>query len=58
MFSFDKKKFRVNERIKKLGEEIANEFINPDTLHSDPLGSWTGTPADRCEKPTQDADDL
>ncbi len=58
MFSFDKKKFRVNERIKKLGEEIANEFINPDTLRSDPLGSWTGTPADRYEKPTQDADDL
>lgn len=58
MFSFDKKKCRVNERIKKLGEEIANEFINPDTLRTDPLGSWTGTPADRSEKPTQDADDL
>ena len=54
----DKKKPRVNERIRKLGEEIAKEFINPDTLHSDPLGSWTGTPADRGEKPTQDADDL
>lgn len=54
----DKKKVRVNERIKKLGEEIAKEFINPDTLHTDPLGSWTGTPADRSERPTQDADDL
>lgn len=54
----DKKKIRVNERIKKLGEEIAQEFINPDTLRLDPLGSWTGTPADRNDKPTQDADDL
>lgn len=54
----DKKKVRVNERIKKLGEEIAREFINPDTLHSDPLGSYTGNPADLDDKPTQDADDL
>lgn len=54
----DKKRVRVNERIKKLGEEIAREFINPDTLRCDPLGSWTGTPADPGEKPTQDADDL
>ncbi|MBQ7876722.1 MAG: hypothetical protein IJ316_05470 [Clostridia bacterium] len=54
----DKKKIRVNEKIKKLGEEIAREFINPDTLHTDPLGSWTGTPMDRDDKPTQDADDL
>ncbi|MBQ8540669.1 MAG: hypothetical protein IJ435_04250 [Clostridia bacterium] len=54
----DKKKPHINERIKKLGEEIAKEFINPDTLHTDPLGSWTGTPRDRDDKPTQDADDL
>ncbi len=58
MLSDNKKKIRVNERIKKLGEEIAREFINPDTLRTDPLGSWTGTPADRSERPTQDADDL
>lgn len=25
---------------------------------SDPLGSYTGTPENRFEKPTQDADDL
>ena len=54
----DKKKFRENEKIKKLGQEIAKEFINPDTLRSDPLGSWTGTPRDIGEKPEQDADDL
>ena len=26
--------------------------------HGDPLGSWTGVPADGDEDPTQDADDL
>lgn len=25
---------------------------------TDPQGSWTGVPADRFEKPVQDADDL
>ncbi len=25
---------------------------------SDPMGSYTGVPADRLEKPVQDADDL
>ncbi len=54
----DKKRIRVNEKIKKLGEEIAKEFINPDSLRSDPLGSWTGTPRDIGDIPTQDADDL
>lgn len=52
------KKRRVNERIKKLGEEIAQEFVTRDTIKSDPLGSWTGTPADKDDVPTQDADDL
>lgn len=54
----DKKKVRVNEKIKKLGEEIAKEFTTQDTAKFDPLGSWTGTPSDHDEKPTQDADDL
>ena len=54
----DKKKVRVNERIKKLGEEIAMEFVTRDSVKADPLGSWTGTPADINDKPTQDADDL
>ncbi len=26
--------------------------------HMDPLGSWTGNPADPYEQPVQDADDL
>ena len=52
------KKRRVNERIKKLGEEIAQEFVTRETIKTDPMGSWTGTPADPMETPTQDADDL
>lgn len=27
-------------------------------IETDPLGSWTGTPADEKEIPVQDADDL
>ena len=49
----DKKPF-----IKNLSEEIAEEFVEKDQLKTDPLGSWTGTPADENEVPTQDADDL
>ena len=29
-----------------------------DLLQTDPLGSYTGIPADPVEKPVQDADDL
>ena len=34
--------------------EIAKEQQSPN----DPLGSWTGVPADPFETPVQDADDL
>lgn len=36
--------------MKKKGKETENHF--------DPLGSWSGRPADPTEKPVQDADDL
>ena len=40
-------------------EEIALEFVSSDNLLTDPLGSYTGTPADEAgEVPTQDVDDL
>ena len=44
--------------IKNLSEEISEEFVEEDQLKTDPLGSWTGTPIDKDEIPTQDADDL
>lgn len=43
---------------KSLGTEISREFVNYDELKTDPLGSWTGTPRDKDDVPTQDADDL
>ncbi len=41
-----------------LSEEIAKEFVNLDEIKTDPLGSWTGSPKDKDDVPTQDADDL
>ena len=29
-----------------------------DGIDTDPLGSWTGVPKDRYDRPIQDADDL
>ena len=40
-------------------EEIALEFVSRDNVQTDPLGSYTGTPAEEAgEVPTQDVDDL
>ncbi len=52
------KRTNPDSRNKKLSEEISKEFVDKDELESDPLGSWTGTPSDRRDVPTQDADDL
>ena len=37
------------------GEQVDTR---PMIVHLDPLGSYTGRPADPNEKPVQDADDL
>jgi hypothetical protein len=47
-----------SKKRKNLGEEISKEFVDSEELQTDPLGSWTGTPADCDDIPTQDADDL
>ena len=39
-------------------KETAQAFVSEDNAATDPLGSWTGSPADPGETPTQDADDL
>lgn len=36
----------------------AMELTLLQSAKTDPLGSWTGTPADPNEVPVQDADDL
>ena len=43
---------------KKTAEQIAREIANQPPSLTDPNGSYTGKPADRMEKPVQDADDL
>lgn len=39
-------------------QQAASAFVNQDSLLSDPNGSYTGQPAEKNEKPVQDADDL
>ncbi len=44
------------DEIETTDEESETDISGPD--ETDPLGSWTGVPADADEVPTQDADDL
>lgn len=57
MITLPKKK-NPDPKKKNVGEEISKKFVDKDELETDPLGSWTGTPRDRYDVPTQDADDL
>ena len=36
----------------------AKAFTDKSNVKTDPLGSWTGNPADPGDAPTQDVDDL
>lgn len=38
--------------------ELAQSISHMSSDATDPLGSWTGHPADEWEVPVQDADDL
>lgn len=37
---------------------LGPEGLNQGMIRTDPMGSYTGIPADRDEKPVQDVDDL
>ena len=50
----DKKKIRSQSEAMK----TARAFVSRAMKKTDPLGSYTGVPTDRNEKPTQDVDDL
>ena len=39
-------------------QPLITSMTHPHPSATDPLGSWTGVPADEGEEPTQDADDL
>lgn len=40
------------------GNELLNGILNQPPSNTDPMGSYTGLPADQYEVPEQDADDL
>jgi|GEM_PF-6168603 len=44
----------MDETVETLDETLFGAFMSP----LDPLGSYTGTPADDDAEPEQDADDL
>ncbi len=53
----EKENLRSSENPSK-AKEAAQAFVSEDNAATDPLGSWTGSPADPGETPIQDADDL
>ena len=58
-----RKKNKIKEAFNKsenpeAAKEVVRTFVSKDNVNTDPMGSWTGTPADLGDVPTQDADDL
>ncbi len=52
----NKGKNKINKKVDKL---LSDKDTNrKDGVISDPLGSYTGVPKNKKEKPVQDADDL
>ncbi|MBQ0110929.1 MAG: hypothetical protein KBS41_03280 [Oscillospiraceae bacterium] len=50
--------FQRPPKIRQNPTKKALQIVNMQVPTADPLGSYTGTPENRFEKPTQDADDL
>lgn len=48
----------MKKREKKPEPDPVRQMINEAPSPTDPLGSWTGKPAEEYETPVQDADDL
>jgi hypothetical protein len=51
----DKKK---NPKFKIKADEVVKAYVSDSTLKADPLGSYTGSPKNKSEKPEQDVDDI
>lgn len=51
---------RSKKQVRRQGEAMKTPraFVSRAMKKTDPLGSYTGVPTDRNEKPTQDVDDL
>ncbi len=52
-----KANFNKSENPEK-AKDAARSFVSKENVMTDPMGSWTGSPADLNDVPTQDADDL
>lgn len=39
-------------------QDAVRQIVDEGPSFTDPQGSWTGKPAEKYEKPVQDADDL
>lgn len=48
----------MKDRKETQSMERAREMSQFTAAKTDPQGSWTGRPADPCEVPVQDVDDL
>ncbi len=53
----EKENFNKSQNPEKAKESV-RAFVSKENVETDPLGSWTGNPADLSDVPTQDADDL
>jgi hypothetical protein len=53
-----KEQKKKSTRPQKEADAVAKAFVAPSSFRMDPLGSYTGHPEDKSEKPVQDADDL
>ncbi|MDO4563569.1 MAG: hypothetical protein Q4C12_07015 [Clostridia bacterium] len=54
----ENKKSKKSSKAQERAMEVAESFVDRDSIKSDPNGSWTGKTAQKGEKPTQDVDDL
>ena len=57
MFIKKKKDMFIPKR-KSLAQQVVECYTEQAQLDTDPMGSWTGKPADPDDVPVQDADDL
>ncbi len=48
----------MKKREKKPAPDVVEQMLEQGPSFTDPLGSWTGRPAEEHETPVQDADDL
>jgi len=52
------KEDKVMQKPREMIADMISRATDPSGSNTDPLGSYTGAPVNRNEKPTQDADDL